>query len=849
MENLEHDNGVDRDGLRQFQRVAARQRIVEHAENGCNEKAADQHDVPDQIPRQQRRITAARRARHCAGLRGFKGQRQPQCHAADQIDPQHLHGRDRQGKAEKQRQNDRQGLTGIGRQRPADHLLQIVPHRAPFAHSGGDGGEIVVGKHQIGGFLGRFRALQPHGNARIGTLQGRGIIHPVSRHGHGEAPRLQGRNQPQLVLGAGAGEDIAIHHFHGKLRVIQPVEIRAGEHPVRIFKSDLPGDGRRRSGVVAGDHLHPDSGRPAFGHGLDRLRTRRVDQPGQAQERQASVKVVPVDFRTRLVPHGKGQNTQTPFCHGFGPVMPVRQVNPVAHAQHPLRRSLHMGDALAAGLRQDRHIAVAAVERDDIQPLGIDLARSLARQRKQRPFHRIALDDPVPGLAGKGRIVAKRRRPGELREISARLDRPGGGIAVAFHLEHAVRCLDADNRHLVAGQGSGLVGADHRDRTDGLDGRKAADDGMALRHGPDADGQRDGGDRRQAFRNGGHSHADNRHEQGCKRMAAEEIPPGQQDRGGQNDQQREPAGKVIHLLHERRLQGLHAGQKPADAADFRMRTRCHHEAAPGTLRHQRAGPEHGPPVPQRCILRHRGGGLVRGNRFAGQDGFLRAQPMGLQQPQIRRHLVPGLQQHDIAWHQRRAIHRNALPAAQDSRPRRQHAADGGHRRLRLAFLQEADHGIARHHCQNDGGVDPVLQQGRHHSRPQQHIDQHIAELGEETDKRAAAWRLGQAVGAVGFQAAGRLFRGQPPGACGQLIKAGLCGLAVRRGQGHAVSGSFVIRCQRALPPCDSLFRSFLRPWRGLPRQFQGSRSAPPPRHRTAALLPGPPHPGTAPAPD
>ena len=71
-----------------------------------------------------------------------------------------------------------------------------------------------------------------------------------------------------------------------------------------------------------------------------------------------------------------------------------------------------------------------------------------------------------------------------------------GGITDAGHLQGLVRQGNLLHRHLVAGQGSGLIAADHGDGAQGLDGGQAAHDGIALGHALHPDGQSDGDDGR-----------------------------------------------------------------------------------------------------------------------------------------------------------------------------------------------------------------------------------------------------------------------------------------------------------------------------------------------------------------
>ncbi len=154
---------------------------------------------------------------------------------------------------------------------------------------------------------------------------------------------------------AGAGKDIDRHHFQRKLRIVQPVEIGAGQHAVRVCQPDLCGDGGGGAGMVAGDHLHPDARRPAFGHGGNGLGARRVDQADEAKEDRDRPPACLASIRSaRLGPFGQRQHAQAPPRQRLGPVVPVMQVDAGAHPQHPFRRALHMVTRPPAALQSGR---------------------------------------------------------------------------------------------------------------------------------------------------------------------------------------------------------------------------------------------------------------------------------------------------------------------------------------------------------------------------------------------------------------------------------------------------------------------------------------------------------------
>ncbi len=102
----------------------------------------------------------------------------------------------------------------------------------------------------------------------------------------------------------------------------------------------------------------------------------------------------------------------------------------------------------------------------------------------------------------------------------------------------------------------------------------------------------------------------------------------------------------------------------------------------------------------------------------------------------------------------------------------------------LPSLDEADDRIGQNDRQDHAGVDPVLQRSRHDRGHEQHMDQHIVELGEEASDRAARARLGQAVRTVARQSGGGFGVGEATGANVEGFKAGFGGAAVRVRKEH-----------------------------------------------------------------
>ena len=171
-------------------------------------------------------------------------------------------------------------------------------------------------------------------------------------------------------------------------------------------------------------------------------------------------------------------------------------------------------------------------------------------------------------------VVAKKSRLGDRAEfrIGGRIDdaaiakkRATRFVAVPGRFERPRGGHDRADRHLVQGERAGLVRADRRHRAQGLDRWQAADDGVALRHPLDADGEGDRHHRGQAFGNGGDRHADRRHERLLDFVTARGRCE-HADAGGdrQNDDGEAP-GEGLHLAQERRGQRFDAPDHGADA--------------------------------------------------------------------------------------------------------------------------------------------------------------------------------------------------------------------------------------------------------------------------------------------
>ena len=675
-------------------------------------------------------------------------------------------------------------------------------------HRRHDGGEVVVGQHDLGGLLGRLGALAAHGDADIGLLERRRIVDPVAGHRHHRAPGLQCAHHPQLVLGTGAGEHIGLGGQHRQVRIIDRVQVTAFHHHRILGQAELPGDGRGGGGVVAGDHLHRDAGAAAVGDRGHRLGARWIDEADQAQEQQPGHVVLlqapggPIDPA-----HGEAEHALAARGRRGDRRIPVRSIQrhrfttgaqlPRRQCQQLFRRALGVqlhGAARAAV--QGRHVAIAGVERDRIQarPIGhrhAGVDPGPGRQRQQRALHRIPVHPPATLDRVQLRVVAQQSAQHQLAHAQVRLGTiiglqfPGRRVAIATGRRGRGRSDQVARGHLVAGQGAGLVRTDHRGGTQRLHRRQAPDDGVAGGHAPHADGHGDGDHRQQAFGDHAHGQRHHHHQRIQPWIVARQHREHEQHRCRGDGAYREQAREAVDLPQQRRGQGIDRTDQGIDPADLGGGAGGHHHALRLAGGDQGARIRHATAIAQRRIDRHHAFALVGGHRFAGQGRLVDQQATRMHQAQVGRHAVAGFQQDDVAGHQAGHIHHLPVTAAQHPRGRREHRLQGRQRLFGLALLDEADQGIDQHYRHDHRRVDMVAEQSGQHRRGDQEQDQRVVELLQESAQRRTPRRRRQAVGAMPGQAWSDIVIRQPFGPRVQLLQdlVGAGGVPGRRGRG------------------------------------------------------------------
>ena len=374
---------------------------------------------------------------------------------------------------------------------------------------------------------------------------------------------------------------------------------------------------------------------------------------------------------------------------------------------------------------------------------------------------------PGPGL-----VASDDGRPDGFVSGAGQLDPPGGGDDLA-------------DRHLVLGEGAGLVGGDHGDRAEGLHRVEVLHDRVAARHGLHADGEHQRQDRGQALRHCRHRQGDPEQQDVDGLVeGGDPVDGGHHDHdhdGDADDEHAQGPGYLGDLALQRG--GFVGGlvQQRRDAPHLGVHAGSGDDGPPHTPGYGGALEHHVVPIPQGTEFRKRGDGLGDRLRLAGERGLLHLQRGGADQARVGGHRVALPQHQDVAGNQVGGGYRRQFAVAQHRRPGGRHVRQGGDGIGGPVLLHETDDGVGQHDQQDDDHVDrqatgpleePRRQRDDH--GPEQQVDQRIGELLQETPPGGLPRPGAQLVGAVAHQTRGGLHRGQPgpginPGSAQRLV--------------------------------------------------------------------------------
>lgn len=237
----------------------------------------------------------------------------------------------------------------------------------------------------------------PHGNADVGLLERRCVVHAAAGHRDDVPARLERLHEPELLLRRNAGEDDGAFGHGGKLRVGNCLQFTAGQDREvsgrgSSGETDLLRDDSRGHGVVARNHLHRDAGVLDLTDGGDGGGARGVHHTLQAKKGETSSDVVVFELAVSRVYVAAGQCNKAKAAGGhlIGGVIHGLPVEGDEFAQlaecvgTAIKQSFHRSDLVndSARLRlvQCRTKHVLGLEWNHVHPgrsaLGISMEQS-----------------------------------------------------------------------------------------------------------------------------------------------------------------------------------------------------------------------------------------------------------------------------------------------------------------------------------------------------------------------------------------------------------------------------------------------------------------------------------------
>ena len=743
------------------------------------------HDLQPAAPWDHGLVGRPWRAAHDVGLRGLDAQRQRRKAVGDEIQPEDLDRRQRGRPAGHGGEEHEEHLPGVAGEEIVHELLDVVVDAAAFLDRDHDRGEVVVGEHHVGRLAGDVGAGTPHRDPDVGGFDRRGVVDAVAGHRHHVAERLERLHDPQLVLGRDAGIDPGRRRHAAERRVVAAIDRGARDHAVGpLHEPQLPPHGERRCRVIPRDHHRPDAGGTAAVDGGPRLVAGRIDhadephvhEPALERRRIAGERFVaghlsPGDREHPQGPVGEpgrgGEDLPSPFG-GEGHHHAVSLLE-AAGGEHRLRRPLRGQQSSGVGLHDHAHPLADGVEGEfqDHRLGGIGRGHSpLRSRREQRPLRGIAhhRPDALGRRAERGGRAASGRpeQPPDIRIGAGSRgavrgqNLPLGPVADAAHAEAASGSHELTHGHLVAGEGAGLVGADHRHRAERLDARKPPHEGVASHHPLDAEGQYERHHGRQPLGHRGHREAHRPQQDIGEASRPHEFgPAAAADEFHGEDQAHEPeADRDQHAAQggEPPLQGRRLRRRPleepGDVAHLGAHARGDHEPGAVAGRDHGGRVDHRDPITEGGIASHRAVGmLLHGDALAGQRRLLHRHPEGFDEPRVGRHAVARLQFHAVARHEVAGSDRSQDAAANHPRRRGGHPLQGTQRPLRPVLLQKPDDRVDQHDRHDRGRIGPVAHGRGDPGGHQQDPDHQLAKLPQEGPPPGRQGRLVEGVGA------------------------------------------------------------------------------------------------------
>ena len=282
--------------------------------------------------------------------------------------------------------------------------------------------EVLVEQDDVGGVLGHVgRGLDR--DSDVGVVQRDRVVDAVAEESDRRAEGSLGLDQPRFLLWGDAREDRRVRQRGCELRVVELIELGAGERPVD-GEADVGADLLRDAVVVAGDdlHLHVEAPEP-----VERRRGRRPSDDrrtsgsprGRRSRSSSALRVAAAVGRARRDGDHAAAGRELAVEHGLR-LLGRRPRS----GRAPSRCALDDDLPLATGaLDEDRRQPPLIVERKRGQPpSAVDAGRAGARGVPERLVELVAADHVS---VGEGRVVAE--QPG----AQDRIRRPAVGVQSA----------------------------------------------------------------------------------------------------------------------------------------------------------------------------------------------------------------------------------------------------------------------------------------------------------------------------------------------------------------------------------------------------------------------------------
>lgn len=279
----------------------------------------------------------------------------------------------------------------------------------------------------------------------------------------------------------------------------------------------------------------------------------------------------------------------------------------------------------------------------------------------------------------------------------------------------ALRFVRNDNYfrdlHFGLGEGAGFVGEDEVGGAEAFCGDEFADHALAFSEAFDADGKDDGEGDRQAFRDGGNRDRDGDQEHVESGLAAGET-DGKEDGDEDAKDDAHLDGKVRDGFLKRRGFAFLIGDEAGDLAKFGAVTGGGDQDIGNTFYDEGAAVDHAGSIAHHGRGFEFAGGFFDGERFAGEDGFVDFEVVGVEDAAVGGDAVALGEVDDIAGDEFARIDFKFVIVTTNTTAGANVAFETFEHGFCFVFLPVAKGGIDENSRKDDAAIDPFLENER-----------------------------------------------------------------------------------------------------------------------------------------